>query len=239
MAETSETTTTQDTAAVKPKKARKPPVSREEQDRIITADSAAALALMDGIQADAEIAGIMAERGYPEQRFGEGRDLQAALQGAIEVRQTAMGVEEAAVKLLEAEDLAARTRYTDFRGTAHPVLIKASDRTTLKLSGNVPRGRGRFVTLATTSYNGTKAAPYQNILKDYGETTVALDAALKSLKDLSDADTAQNLASGDAQRATKLRDDAYKALMAWIRQLRALTRNALKQRSDLLTKLEL
>ena len=34
-------------------------------------------------------------------------------------------------------------------------------------------------------------------------------------------------------------DNAYKSLMAWIRQLRALTRNALKRRPDLMVKLDL
>ena len=191
MAQEGENSTPQDeTAPVKPRKAS---VSREEQDRIITADSAAALALIEAIQGDEEIAGIMAGRGYPLARFSEGRDLQAALQSAVSARQTAMGTAENARAALAVADAAARTRYGDFRGTARPVFTSSADRTALQVNGNVPRDRQRFITLANTSYTNAKAAPYQNILKDYGETSAALNDALAGLKALADAETARTI----------------------------------------------
>ncbi len=219
--------------ATTPKAAATAKRKKAEQDQKIENDISSALTLIDGIAGNAEIAALLLKKGYDAPKLQEGRDLQSAAQTAFEARQSAMGLEETAVKVLEAADKAARDRYADFRGTARTSFTGRADRTALNLNGNVEEDRDKFITQAQTSYSIAKNSTYLAQMTTDGYDAPTLQAALAELVTLKNADNAQNMASGTASQATTQRDNAYKALMVYIRRLKGMARVALKKRPDL------
>lgn len=207
------------------------------QDQAMANDIGGALKLIDGVAGNAEISALLLKRGYDEAKLAEGRTLQSAAQAAFVARQTALGLEENAVKTLKATAKAASDRYADFRGTARASFTAQADRTALLLNGAVPKDRDKFITQATASYTTAKSGTYQTQMTTDGYDATTLTAALAELTALAQADTAQNQASGAAKLATTARDAAHKSLMTYTKRLRAMAKVALKNRPDLLGQL--
>lgn len=224
---------TQNSGGSASKAATKVKKENAEQNQQIENDIGSALGLIDGIAGNAEIAALLLKKGYDTAKLQEGRALQGVAQTAFEARQSAMGLEETAVKNLEAADKGARDRYADFRGTARASFTGKADRLALNLNGAVQEDRDKFITQAQTSYSIAKSADYLDQMTTDGYDDETLQAALDELVILKNADTAQNNASGAAAKATTTRDNAYKSLMVYIKRLKGMARVALKKRPDL------
>jgi len=107
------------------------------------------------------------------------------------------------------------------------------------LKGEVPKDKQQFVTTARASYIAAQNEPYQTALAALGYSKEIIDAALATLDAMTKADEVQAAAIGAATQATARRNDAIKALKAWMQLFDRVARVALKQRPDLRKKLGL
>jgi hypothetical protein len=179
----------------------------------------------------------MAARGYSPARFSEGATLQQAAQAAFTQRQLQLAAQGQASADLTVTEAAARTQYADFRAVARAVFMTAADRSALNLTGRVTNDKQKFITMARTSYEAAQTAPSADTLEPYGYTVEVLTAALAALDIQSTADVDQNAAMGSATKAAADRNAAIQAIDAWVSQARRISRVALRQRPDLIRKL--
>jgi hypothetical protein len=208
-----------------------------DQDQDIANFISAAVVKIETVRLDPEIGPQLATRGYNDTGLGEGITLQQAAQAAYTARQTAMSAKTQAVSALNQAAAAARATYADFRETARGIFPAASDRIALGLNGSVLKDQQKFITQARASYQAAQNEPYAARLAIYGFPREALVAALATLDALSTADALQNTVLGEASKATADRDAAYAALDAWVRQFNHIAKVALRNRPDLLKKL--
>ena len=200
---------------------------------------AAARQLIETACDDAEIARILAARGYDAAGLAAGLSLQASAQAAFTARQTAMAGQQQATAALAGAEAAARQTYADFRATARAIFAAPADRTALGLTGNAPKDTQKFLTLARVSYTTAQAEAYQPALATYGYPATALTAALATLDAFSTAGGVQNAAIGAARQATTDRDRAVKTLADWVSQFKRIAKVALRTQPALAKKLEL
>jgi hypothetical protein len=215
----------------------KPIQPRAEQDQAIANAITAARQLVGTARTDAEIAGILSQRGYDEAALAQGLQLQEAAQAAFTARQTAMAAQKQATAALTGANTTARQTYADFRETARAVFTPSADRTALGLTGAVPKDTQKFVTLARASYTAARTEPYRSTLATYGYSSETIAQAITTLDALIVADETQNAAIGAAKKATADRDAAYKALDAWTRQFKRIAKVALRTQPALARKL--
>jgi len=215
------------------------PVKRNaEQDQIVAEKITAAAQYLEIVKTDPEISELLAERGYDAAKLADGSTLQKAAQAAFTQRQTMLAAQGHATAGLSGSTAAAREMYIDFRDTVRSITdFTASDRTALKVTGTVPFDKQKMITAARASYQAAQAEPYASVLAIYGYPAGAITKALKALDAYSKADTDQNSAVGDAVKATADRNAAVKALDAYMKQIRGIAKVALRQRPDLLKKL--
>jgi hypothetical protein len=213
--------------------------SRAEQDQKIANDITEIGERIGSATRDPEVAALLAERGYDPDAFAAGQALQETAQAAFTARQTALGAQHQASAALDGARMTALQTYNDFRETARAVFTSTADRSTLSLNGRVPKDAQAFITLARASYTGAQSVPYQATLAKYGYPAAALATALATLNAYSAAHQASTSAAADATQAIVLRDAAYKNLVQWDKQFRAIAKVAARTRSDLARKLNL
>ncbi len=215
----------------------KPAAPRGAQDQNIANAITAARQLIEVARNDAEIAAILAGRGYDAARLAEGLQLQEAAQAAFTARQSAMAAQKQTTAALAGADTTARQTYSDFRETARAILTSAADRAALGLKGEAPRDAQKFVTQARAAYTAAREEPYRSALASFGYSSEAIAQAINTLDAFIIADEAQNAAIGAAKQATLDRNAAYKALDAWTRQFKRIAKVALRVRPALAKKL--
>lgn len=215
----------------------KPVKRKTDQDQRIADKITADWQYLKAVKADAEISAILAARGYTPDKLAEGFDLQRATQSAFTYRQTTLATQSRATAGLSG-NAAVREIYIDFRDTVRAITdFTASDRAALKASGAIPNDRQKMITLARASYQAAQTEPFASILATYGYPLTAIATALAALDVCAAADIEQNLAVGNAAKATADRNAAVKTLDAYMKQLRSIAKVALRQRPDLLKKL--
>jgi len=97
-----------------------------------------------------------------------------------------------------------------------------------------------MITVGRASYDAALQSPtYQADLAKYGFPQANLQSAVALLDSLASADNAQEVAKAGAVRATQERDNAAKALKAWMSQFRGIAKVATRGRPDLLKKIGL
>lgn len=212
---------------------------RAEQDQKIANDITEIGERMESAKNDTEIAALLAGRGYDTAAFTQGQTLQEAAQSAFTARQTARGAQRQASAALDGARTTALQTYNDFRETARAVFTSTADRSTLSLNGRVPKDAQAFITLARASYAGAQNDPYKTTLAKYGYPAAAIITALATLDAYSAANEASTSVAAAATQATALRDAAYKNLVQWDKQFRAIAKVAARTRSDLAKKLNL
>jgi len=215
----------------------RPAPRRATQDKLIADRIAAAQQVIETARDDAEVAALLATRGYDAAQLAEGLHLQEAAQAAFTARQAAMAAQKQATATRAGAETAARQTYADFRETGRAVFKAPADRMALGLTGNVPKDTQQFLTVARASYAAAQSAPYQATLATYGQAAATIAAALAALGALATTDKAQNAAIGAATKATAERDAAAKALDDWVRQFRRIAKVGLRGRPDLVKKL--
>jgi hypothetical protein len=217
----------------------KAPARRSEQDQAIANLITEAQQLIETARDDAEIALLLAARGYNAQKLAEGLALQASAQAAFTARQTALAAQKQAAAAVTGAETTAQHTYVDFRETARAVFTSSADRTALGLLGKVPADTQKFITQARASYTTAQTEAYQATLATYGFSAATIAAALATLDVFSDADKAHQSALGAATQATADRDAAVKELNAWVKQFTKIAGVALKNQPALAKKLGL
>lgn len=217
----------------------KPPIRRADQDQAVANLITQAQQMIQTAQDDAEIAPLLAARGYNTQKLAQGLALQEAAQIAFTARQTALAAQKQAAAAAAGAETTARETYVDFRETARAVLASSAERTALGLLGKVPADTQKFITLARASYATAQTAPYQAALATYGFPSATIAAALATLDAFSAARQAHQSALGAATQATAARDAAVKELGAWVKQFGKIAAVALRAQPGLAKKLGL
>ncbi len=211
-----------------------------EQDQRLANDLSEALAMMTVLRDDAEVQAVMAERGYDAAAVDEAiTSLHAPAQAAYEARAAAMGKANEAQRMLDSATASERADFTDYRETARAIFRSAAEKLALGLNGKLPEDLQKFLTAAKASYGAGKKAPYAEPLARRGYSAARIDAELAGIKLVGDLAAGAARAGGAAQRTTKDRDAAAKALKAWVSEFRRIAKRALRGQGDLLAKLGL
>jgi hypothetical protein len=210
-----------------------------EQDQQIENDITEIGQRIQAAQSNAELAALLAGRGYDAEALQAGLNLQAAAQAAFTTRQTALGAKGLASAAHSGAYLTAYQMYADFRETARAVFTASGDRSTLSINGPIPKDNQKFITLARASYSAAQHDPYKTTLAKYGYPAAGLAAALDALNAYTTAIQSHTDGQGDAKKATADRNAAYTALVTWDKQFRKIAKVAVRTRPDLAKKLNL
>jgi hypothetical protein len=214
-------------------------VARAEQDQRIANDITAAERCLLTARDTPEIQAILSTRGYGPTELADGLALQAAAQTAFNARQTAMARADLAQSTHDALDASAREHFTDYRGTVRSIFADKADQSPPGATGRVPDDEQKFITAVRAAYDAAKKAPYAAKLAKYGYPAETLDSAKSELDTLNSAGSGVDTADAAAAKATKTRDAACDALLAWMKQFKGIARVALKKQAELLSKLGL
>ncbi len=103
----------------------------------------------------------------------------------------------------------------------------------------MPEDTGRFITLALASYGAAGKAPQAVKLVKRGYPAAVLDPLIADLNTLTGTSGDQDQAQGDAIGDTAARDAAYDALRKFMKELKGVTKGALRRKPSLLSKLGL
>lgn len=216
----------------------KPRRRKAEQDQVIADFNTAAAQYLAIILDEAEIASLLAARGYDAAKLAAGRQLQQRLQAAIAHRQILIGRKSAAGSDLDYAAASAREAFKEYRGTVQAIAtFTADDRKALGANGDIFKDRQKFITQATAAYTNAALPAYASTLAECGYPAAALTAARATLAAFYQADTDQSIVEGDATKATADRNIAYEELKTYLKQLKRLAKVALRHRPDLLKKL--
>ncbi len=213
------------------------------EKQIEAAIAANALTLANAL-ADAEIAPLLAAKGYPAGRLNEGLALIETARAKQEARHVTLGAQLAATDQFRAAFTAARTAYADLRETARAHFgSEAHNREIwqiLGLGGAAPQTTDSFIGAAYATYDNALAdSALVAALTPYGYDQTGLQAARATVEAMDAANRAQEQAKGASQRATAERDAAFSAQRTWVGKFRRIVRRAFKERPDLLVKLGL
>lgn len=96
-----------------------------------------------------------------------------------------------------------------------------------------------FLFPARASYTAGQADPYPTELGKHGFKLEDLTAALNGLEQLKDVNEAHRKASGDALKATTVRNQAHDDLMVWMGKFKRIAKVALRGQPELRSKLKL
>ncbi|WP_395145524.1 hypothetical protein [Armatimonas sp.] len=208
----------------------KPRAPRAEQDQRIQNDITQYVQDIQAVRKDTALAAGMTELGFDSAALADGQAHAASAQSAYTHRQTAMGAEEAALKIATDADETARRRYVHYRDVVRIAYPRdPAARKALGATGIVPKDRQKLVTLARAAYQGALQPPYAEALAKRGYNAAGLGAAELLLDSLDSATAALTAASRAAVEATTARNDAYSTLTAWGVPFRAAIRRARKK----------
>lgn len=193
--------------------------------------------LIQTLEADPQLTGLLREKGIDQNEMMVGTDCHAAAQDGFNQRQSTMAEEDAG--FVRADRLFAHSQggFIGFRTLSRLRFPTHADRIALALNGKLPEDRQQCITLMRASYTEALLPRYQQQLTKLGYSAPILTQLLAELDTLEAAIAAANRASGAAQGATRDRNEAVKALQEWMRMVKGTARVALRERPDLLRKL--
>ena len=210
---------------------------RADQDQIISNFTGDMEANLDALDTDAELAALMAKRGFNEPKLAQGQALLTTLKTAFQARQVALGTQGEKATASETEEKAARDKYADFRTTVRTAFADSDTCKALGVSGLVPVDTEKFLTLAEAGYNAATQDAYVGPLAELGFDGDEQAASLATLTAFRATRTTHQAAIAAAKAATKERDDAYKLALKWNSALNRMAKIALRERPDLLARL--
>ncbi|MBN1266500.1 MAG: hypothetical protein JXA25_13470 [Anaerolineales bacterium] len=205
-----------------------------EQDVSIEAGIGNAALLIETITGDPRIMGILAEKGYNEEVFNEGRTLLENARSAFASRAAAIAAQRYASSRLAGTEISAEKAFTDFRLVARAVFKDEPEAfSALNLKDSLPPNRSQFIARALTAIENARLEEYTGRLSRFGCDEEGLAQVEASISALETTDAGQNQLISDAMTATAERDAAWEALSGWVSQLRAVAKTALRDKPDL------
>ena len=192
------------------------------------------------VQADEELAAVLAARGMDAVQLARGLELQAAAATAYDLRQQAMGAQQAATGAFEMANSQAETEYAEYRTMARLALKAPAARVALGLNGDIPQDTEQFMSHARASYTAAlENAEYLDALSVYNYSVERVRGLLTQIEMLYAPLAAANQAKSEALRATQVRNEAFAAMDDWYVRFKTIARFAMRGRPDLKARLGL
>lgn len=200
---------------------------------------AVAQVALDNAQSDVILKDALAVFGYDAERIDAGRALLDAAQSAQETMAAEYGDQYEATDALQAAFDTANTTYMRHVKVARIALQdERGAAQALALTGRRKRTIPGWLDQARQFYdNALGDEAILTALGHFGITAEALEAAQAEVDAVATANAAQEREKGEAQDATKARDEAMGALDGWMSDFRAIARVALEDRPQQLEKL--
>ena len=216
-----------------------PPARRADQDQEIAGVISGTAKTIQIVLDDTTINKVMTKWSFKKEKLNTGLKLCEAAQNQWDARQTAIGRQTECTSQVNRLFNEAVKAYSDFRETARTELQDEASLQTLSVTDAVPDELGKFLTHARGAYNCAKMEPYVSALGEYGYDEDGLDDQLKALDALDKADQEQSKAIADAQKATRLRDEAATPVRDFGNKLRKIARRAFRNDPEQARKLDI
>ena len=192
---------------------------------------AQAEAILRRASTQSELADRLAAQGFTPEKIAEGDALRRAAQDAFTRRQLAIGAERQALTRSVTAMEQARRAFGDFRIMARAMFKSSAAHALLNLGDSVPYEIKSFILMAQTTYETALQTPeLLDALTLFGYPPERLQNALTALEDAQKAMQQADEARALAVYATRERQDAIKALDAWMSTLRVAIRPATRGR---------
>ena len=216
-----------------------PPARRADQDQEIAAAISGTAKTIQIVLDDTAINKVMTKWSFKKEKLNTGLKLCEAAQNQWDARQTAIGRQTECTSQVNRLFNEAVKAYSDFRETARTELQDEASLQALSVTDAVPDELGKFLTHARGAYHCAKMEPYVSALGEYGYDEDGLDDQLKALDALDKADQEQSKAIADAQKATRLRDEAAAPVRDFGNKLRKIARRAFRNDPEQARKLDI
>jgi hypothetical protein len=203
-------------------------IKRHSQDVRINETINGTRTMIGDIRKDEDIAAILAEHGYGEERLDDGLARSEHCRSTFHDRSAAITAQQRASSRLFGLEETARRMYADFRLTARGLFPEEEVQAELGLIDRVPKDRTKLLGIARLSVDAARREPYAARFAEFGYDTAMLESLEAALDALDDADNTQNTAIIAAIEATKIRDKAYAKLTEWLQQFRKVATAALR-----------
>lgn len=191
---------------------------------------------IDNAQANTDIRENLTVFGYTPEKMQEGKAIYNRAQSAVQERQTELGDQIAATAALNQAWEAAKKTYNLLAQVARVVFKKDPGITTkLAIAGARKRTLSGWTEQANLFYDNALGNPdILNDLAQFGITAEKLQAGKAQVEELAALNAAQEEEKGEAQQATKTRDEAIDTLDDWLEDFLAIAEVALADRPQLL-----
>ena len=205
--------------------------------RIVQADESIA-----NVQLNPDLGEALALQGYTETALAAGRELVDAVQAADTLLREQLGAQVVSTNTADKAYRSLRLAFDADRRQFRAALLEEPDYVdALRLTVNTSSSRGGFVLQARHFYEKVKAdtevmALVQgriNITPEY------LDARIQQIDDLDEAFRIQRYLIGQSREARQLRQEAMRALDAWMKRFIAVARIAFSDDRPKLSKLNI
>ena len=194
---------------------------------------------IDNALTDTEIGPLIAEYGYDEARLNEGKSLLTTIQNLQQKQIREYGEQYAASDFLKNKWGEANALYMKHVKIARVALPdERGSHQKLSLSGTRKESLSGWLAQSNQFYiNALADTDILTKLNNFGITQAKLQQGQQLVQEVEAANTSQKKEMGEAQQATKDRDDALDKLADWLSDFIAIARIALEDRSQLLEKM--
>ncbi|WP_395088309.1 hypothetical protein [Armatimonas sp.] len=197
--------------------------------------------LLDGTESSPEIIALVEPFGYTVQKRAEGRALLLATQTQLGLTQLSRAAQKQSTEAFLETEKVGRRAHADLAAAGRALFpLGSHGRTALGLEGNAPRSLTTFLRAADKLFDGATNGPddVKTALAAHGYTAAKLTSEHAKITALKAADSAQEGAKGGAQDLTPQQNEARAALDQWAATYLKFARIALRERPQLLEKLD-
>ena len=200
--------------------------------------SAAQIAIENALS-DTEVQSLLSVYGYDAAKIGEGKTLFETARQLQQQQKAEYGDQYAASDALKTKLDEAKISYMRFLKVARVALKNDyAACKTLELDGIRKHSLTGWIGQARTFYiNALEDADVLTKLNNFGITQEKLEAGKTLIDETEAANIAQKKEIGEAQQATKARDEAIDKLDDWMSDFIAIARVALEEKPQFLEKL--
>ncbi|MFP4345336.1 MAG: hypothetical protein ACLFU8_11635 [Anaerolineales bacterium] len=212
---------------------------RSERDLAMARRVIAARQILDRVQGNEELAGLLAEEGYDSATILEGLALQESAQIAINARQEALARVYISDEALEEDRERAVSRFKHFRARVTESFQDREAREDLGVFAEIPGDARTFYAVAHAAYENALRPEYQDALAAHGYPGESLRDELEIVEAYATAEESHEMAIQALQQADADRNAAVAALDRWMERFKKLAKVALRDRLDLQERLDL
>ena len=188
---------------------------------------------------DSKVLYAVSPMGYPEAKLNEGADLLGGTTTLVETQKKEYGELDEAQASFAAERKETNQTYMDMVSIGRVALkndVKAI--TTLELNGRRARTISAWLKQTLGFYRAILANDeWKAALAVYGQTEEILTTQVAAIEGVAAASESVRKEKGDAQNATKERDEKIEELVDWVNDYEVIARIALADKPQLLEKI--